>query len=56
MRRNPGVYVKSRIRHANHATTTLRQWHRVLLNTEGESKAMKPAISSGWVSENFSLS
>jgi hypothetical protein len=41
MRRNPGVYVKGRIRHADHATITLHSWHRVLMNTEGQSKAMK---------------
>jgi hypothetical protein len=41
MRRNPGVYVKGRIRHADHATITLHEWHRVLLNTEGEAKAMQ---------------
>jgi hypothetical protein len=41
MRRNPGVYVKGRIRHADHATITLHGWHCVLMNTEGQSKAMK---------------
>src|SRR5438046_2466388 len=41
MRRNPGVYVKGRIRHADHATITLNGWHRVLMNTEGQSKAMR---------------
>ena len=41
MRRNPGVYVKGRIRHADHATITLHGWHRVLMNTEGQSKAMR---------------
>jgi hypothetical protein len=41
MRRNAGVYVKGRIRHADHATITLHGWHQVLLNTEGESKAMQ---------------
>lgn len=41
MRRNPGVYVKGRIRHADHATITLPGWHRVLMNTEGQSKAMR---------------
>jgi hypothetical protein len=41
MRRNPGVYVKARIRHADHATITLRGWHRVLMNTEGQSRAMQ---------------
>jgi hypothetical protein len=41
MQRNPGVYVKGRIRHADHATITLRGWHQVLMNTEGRSKAMR---------------
>lgn len=41
MRRNPGVYVKGRIRHADHATVTLYGWHQVLMNTEGQSKAMR---------------
>jgi hypothetical protein len=41
MRRNPGVYVKGRIRHADHATITLHGWHRVLMNTENQSKAMR---------------
>jgi hypothetical protein len=41
MQRNPGVYVRGRVRHADHATIMLRGWHRVLMNTEGESKAMR---------------
>lgn len=41
MRRNPGVYVKGRIRHADHATITLHGWHQVLMNTESQSKAMQ---------------
>jgi hypothetical protein len=41
MRRNPGVYVKSRVRHADHATVTLHGWHQVFMNTEGQSKAMR---------------
>jgi hypothetical protein len=41
MSRNPGVYVRGRVRHADHATITLHSWHRVLMNTEGQSKAMK---------------
>src|SRR5438477_5243903 len=40
MRRNAGVYVRGRIRHADHGTVVLHSWHRVLMNTEGESKAM----------------
>jgi hypothetical protein len=41
MQRNPGVYVKGRVRHADHATITLNGWHQVVMNTEGQSKAMK---------------
>lgn len=41
MRRNPGVYVRGRVRHADHATITLHGWHQVLMNTEGQSKAMR---------------
>jgi hypothetical protein len=41
MRRNPGVYVRGRIRHADHATITLNGWHRVLMNTESQSQAMR---------------
>jgi hypothetical protein len=41
MRRNPGVYVKGRVRHADHATITLHGWHRVVMNTEGQSRAMR---------------
>ena len=41
MRRNAGVYVRGRVRHADHKTIVLNVWHRVLLNTEGESKAMR---------------
>jgi hypothetical protein len=41
MRRNPQVFVKGRIRHADHATVTLHGWHRVLLNTETQAKAMR---------------
>ena len=41
MQRNPGVYVKGRIRHPDHATITLHGWHQVVMNTEGQSKAMR---------------
>ena len=41
MRRNPGVYVRGRIRHADHRTITLHGWHRVLMNTETQSRAMR---------------
>jgi len=41
MRRNPGVFVRGRVRHSDHATVTLHEWHRVLMNTESESVAMR---------------
>ncbi|TWU09944.1 hypothetical protein [Allorhodopirellula heiligendammensis] len=41
MRRNPGVYVKGRVRHPDHATITLQGWHQVVMNTENESRAMR---------------
>jgi hypothetical protein len=41
MRRNAGVYVKGRIRHADHKTIVLYEWHQVVLNTEGMSRAMR---------------
>ena len=41
MRRNPGVYVRGRVRHADHRPITLHGWHRVALNTEGQSRAMR---------------
>lgn len=34
MRRGAAVYVKGKIRHEDHATITLNQWHSVLMNTE----------------------
>jgi hypothetical protein len=41
MQRNPGVYVRGRIRHPDHATIKLHGWHRVLMNTEGQARAMR---------------
>jgi len=41
MRRNARVYVRGRVRHADHKTIVLRGWHRVLMNTEGEARAMR---------------
>lgn len=41
MRRNPGVFVRGRVRHSDHATITLHGWHQVLMNTENESSAMR---------------
>jgi hypothetical protein len=41
MLRNPGVYGKGRVRHPDHRTITLHGWHRVVMNTEGQSRAMR---------------
>jgi hypothetical protein len=41
MRRNPGVYARGSVRHADHKTIVLHGWHRVLMNTEGQSAAMR---------------
>lgn len=41
MQRNPEVYVRGRIRHLDHKTITLHGWHRVWMNTENQSKAMR---------------
>src|SRR3989449_5967004 len=40
MRRNPGVYACGAVRHSDHATVTLPFWHRVIMNTETQSRTM----------------
>jgi hypothetical protein len=40
MSRNPGVYARGSVRHSDHATITLPFWHRVLMNTENQSRTM----------------
>jgi hypothetical protein len=37
MRRDPELYVRGTVRHADHATITLDFWHRVDMNTEAQS-------------------
>jgi hypothetical protein len=42
MRRDAEVYCRGRVRHADHRTIDLgRHWHRVLLNTERNARAMR---------------
>ena len=41
LRRNPRVYARGRVRHSDHATITLPDWHRVVLNTETETETMR---------------
>jgi hypothetical protein len=40
MHRNPGVYARGTVRHADHETITLPLWHRVIMNTETKSRTM----------------
>ncbi|WP_437187556.1 hypothetical protein SH668x_000954 [Planctomicrobium sp. SH668] len=41
MKRNASVFVRGRIRHSDHATIVLNDWHRVLMNTENQSNSMR---------------
>jgi hypothetical protein len=41
MSRNAQVYVRGRVRHADHRTIMLHGWHRVLMNTESQSRALR---------------
>jgi hypothetical protein len=40
-RRNPLVFVRGSVRHADHKTIVLNGWHQVLMNTETQSVAMR---------------
>lgn len=40
-RRNPQVFVRGKVRHADHKTIVLNGWHQVLMNTESQSLAMR---------------
>ena len=40
MRRNTGVYARGAVSHGDHATITLPFWHRVMMNTETQSRTM----------------
>jgi hypothetical protein len=40
-RRNPLVFVRGKVRHADHKTIVLDGWHQVLMNTETQSLAMR---------------
>jgi hypothetical protein len=41
MQRNARVFVRGRIRHPDHRAIVLHGWHRVLMNTENQAKAMR---------------
>lgn len=40
MRRDAGVYARGKVRHPDHACIALPDWHRVLMNTETQTRAM----------------
>jgi hypothetical protein len=40
-KRNMTVYVRGRIKHDDHKTLVLNDWHQVLMNTENQSQAMR---------------
>ena len=44
MARNPEAYVKGAVRHVDHKTVVLQVWHRVVMNTEGQSQAMRHVV------------
>ena len=44
MRRDATAYVKGRIRHPDHATINLIEWHRVVMNTENQARAMRHVV------------
>ncbi len=44
MFRNPEAYVKGKISHPDHKTIVLQVWHRVLMNTEAQSQAMRHLV------------
>jgi hypothetical protein len=44
MVRNPEAYVKGKISHPDHKTIPLHVWHKVVMNTEGQSQAMRHVV------------
>ena len=42
--RDAEVYARSNVRHPDHATIHLPSWHRVLMNTEQEARAMQHVV------------
>jgi hypothetical protein len=44
MVRNPEAHVKGAVRHPDHKTIVLQVWHRVVMNTEGQTEAMRHVV------------
>lgn len=45
MVRDAAVYVRGRVRYADHKTVVLWCWHRVPMNTEDRAAAMRHVVS-----------
>jgi len=41
MMRNPEVYARGKIRHPDHCTILLPDWHQVLMNTESQAPSLR---------------
>jgi len=41
MKRDAAVYVRGEVSHPDHRTVYLESWHRVFMNTENRSMAMR---------------
>jgi hypothetical protein len=44
MTRDPELFARGTVRHPDHATITLHGWHRVVMNTEHQSSAMRHVV------------
>jgi hypothetical protein len=42
--RDPDLFARGTVRHPDHATITLRGWHRVVMNTEQRALAMRHVV------------
>lgn len=41
---NPTVYVRGTVRHSDHATVTLKGWHRVVMSAENQARAASHVV------------
>jgi hypothetical protein len=44
MQRNPEAYAKGKISHPDHKTIDLYVWHKIVMNTENQSRAMSHVV------------
>jgi len=43
-RRNAAVYVRGRVWHPDHKTIVLNEWHRVMMNAEGQALGARTVV------------